>query len=296
MTQKITLTSPLFVGIDGGGSTCRARLTDVKGHVLGEGKAGSANWRLGLEPVKAEIITATQAALQQAGLEKMPLSALHVGMGLAGWVLTKDRTTIQPIKDLFASCIVSNDAYIACLGVHQVQYGGIVIVGTGSCAQIIAPEESRTFGGWGFTLGDQASGAFLGHQAVRLTLLALDMMIPASDLTDAIAASFEWCPEHCLTWSLTAKPADYARFAPLVFQYAAQNDPHALALMTSATADLVAMIKVLQAYNTGRIALLGGLAKAYEPYLPSHLLASLQKPAGNALDGALLMARKQILV
>ena len=38
----------LFLGVDGGGTRCRARLTEVDGRMLGEGIAGSANIRLGL--------------------------------------------------------------------------------------------------------------------------------------------------------------------------------------------------------------------------------------------------------
>ncbi len=40
---------PLFLGIDGGGSKCRARLCDGAGRALGEGEAGAANVALGLD-------------------------------------------------------------------------------------------------------------------------------------------------------------------------------------------------------------------------------------------------------
>ena len=39
----------LFLGVDGGGTQCRARLADRAGRILGEGIAGPANIRLGLE-------------------------------------------------------------------------------------------------------------------------------------------------------------------------------------------------------------------------------------------------------
>ena len=56
----------LFLGIDGGGSHCRARLMDASGQVLGQGNAGPANSRLGLTRVFAEINQAAQAALIDA--------------------------------------------------------------------------------------------------------------------------------------------------------------------------------------------------------------------------------------
>ena len=32
-----------FVGVDGGGTSCRARISDLDGNTLGETKTGSAN-------------------------------------------------------------------------------------------------------------------------------------------------------------------------------------------------------------------------------------------------------------
>ncbi len=52
----------LFLGIDGGGSTTRARIRDDDGNLLGEGKAGPGNARLG-DLAYAEILKACRAAL-----------------------------------------------------------------------------------------------------------------------------------------------------------------------------------------------------------------------------------------
>ena len=51
--------SRLYLGIDGGGSTCRARLSDAQGSVVGEGFAGPANFRLGVTVVSQQIKAAT---------------------------------------------------------------------------------------------------------------------------------------------------------------------------------------------------------------------------------------------
>jgi glucosamine kinase len=290
MTQQHSTT--LYVGIDGGGSTCRARVADSTGKVLGEGVAGSANIRLGLERSMTEIQRCVQLALTQAGLSHVPLKQLKAGVGLAGLVLQTDHHSAQPLKDLFADCELTNDAYIACLGAHHGQEGGILILGTGSCAQIISPQESRTFGGWGLTLADQASGSWLGREAIRLALLATEYMIPHSELTQYISQQFDHEPEAFLRWSLSAKPADFARYAPSIFQYAQEHDTYAKQLLQTACEDVVRYIRVLERYQTGHIALLGGLADLYSAYLPIDIQVLLSKPKGNALDGALLMARR----
>ncbi|WP_020394375.1 BadF/BadG/BcrA/BcrD ATPase family protein [Thiolinea disciformis] len=282
----------LLLGIDGGGSTCRARLADASGTILSEAQGGAANLRLGVAHVIEVIQDTTQKALHQAGLSHLPLNQLHAGIGLAGYVLSSDIQAALPIKQLFASCTLSNDAYIACLGAHQGQAGGIIIAGTGTCAQIICPAASRTFGGWGFALGDQGSGAILGREAVRLALQALEGLTQGSALTEQVNAYFEHKAERYLEWGLNAKPADYAIFARLVIEQADQGDSLALHLLDQALSSILLMFKVLKQYNTGRISLMGGLAPSYRRYLPQDIQQELMAVQGDALDGALLLARQ----
>jgi len=57
-----------FLGVDGGGTSCRARLADAAGAVLGTGAAGPANIRLGLEAAFGAVREATRQCLAEAGL------------------------------------------------------------------------------------------------------------------------------------------------------------------------------------------------------------------------------------
>ena len=58
----------LFLGVDGGGTQCRARLCDGSGTALGEGKAGPANTRLGLDNCMRSVLDATDQCLAEAKL------------------------------------------------------------------------------------------------------------------------------------------------------------------------------------------------------------------------------------
>ena len=64
--------SVLLLGVDGGGTGCRARLTDRAGTVLGEGEAGPANVRFGLTAAFTQILRATDQCLEQAGVDAQP--------------------------------------------------------------------------------------------------------------------------------------------------------------------------------------------------------------------------------
>lgn len=280
----------IYLGIDGGGSTCRARLRDQSGRILGSGRSGPANLRLGATQVKEQILACTHEALAQADLANYPLAQLHTGLGLAGAVLVEDLDSSAQIQSLFASCQVNNDAYIACLGAHHGKDGGIVIVGTGSCAQVISPQASRTYGGWGFDISDQASGAWLGHLAIRETILALDDLQPRSLLSETIGAHFSQLASEALRWSQSAKPADYAIFAPMIFSAAEQGDTQATKLVQSGCEQLTLLIRAVEQHRTGRISLLGGLADVYQRYLPADIAALICPAQGDALDGALLTA------
>ena len=74
----------LFIGVDGGGTSCRARIRNAAGTLRGEGSGGPANVRLDPALVMDSIVTATRAAVRAAGLAEGDLSRAHAGLGLAG--------------------------------------------------------------------------------------------------------------------------------------------------------------------------------------------------------------------
>lgn len=283
-------TDTLYLGVDGGGTRCRARLRNQSGRLLGSGEAGPANVRLGFEQARAQVVACTQAALQQAGLADYPLHRLYAGIGLAGMVLDNDPQASEPLQSLFARCRLSHDAHIACLGAHGGRAGAIVIVGTGSCAQVISPDITRTYGGWGFEVSDQASGAWLGRRALSYALQALEGIRPLSSLHIAIGSYFNDQPSQLLRWSCDAKPADYASFAPLVFEHANTGDKLALSLVQSGCEQLELLIQAVERHDTQRVSLVGGLAANYQHHLPTQVQQSLCAAHGDALEGALLMA------
>src|SRR5437870_1782412 len=75
---------PLFIGVDGGGTGCRARIQDAEGRVLGTGIAGPAALRVGIDRSLAEVEKACRAAVEEAGLGPDALASMHAAVGLAG--------------------------------------------------------------------------------------------------------------------------------------------------------------------------------------------------------------------
>ncbi len=284
-----------YIGIDGGGSNCRAIITDQHNNTLGQGCSGPANLQLGVEQALNSVTECASIALKETnattGLD-LNLSDLIAGIGLAGVVTPEDIKNALPIKELFKKSSINNDAYIACLGAHEGQDGGIIIVGTGSCATAIVNKKTTSFGGWGFGISDHASGAYLGREAITQSLLALEKFIPGSLLTQQINAHFENDPNTFLRWSQTAKARDYAAFTPWIFNAAKENDIIATSIIQAGCKDLYRMLERLVRHDCLRISLLGGLTESYSEHIDFASLPVLQKPKRNALQGAILLARK----
>jgi glucosamine kinase len=164
-------------------------------------------------------------------------------------------------------------------------------LGTGSQGLAIVSGKETAVGGWGFALSDDASGAILGRAAIRAAILSIDGLAPSSDLTHLILARFHDDPGEAVLWSKTATPRDYGGFAPLVFE-AAGKDHVASYLIAEAVGSIVAMLDRLIHLGAPRIALMGGLAAPFRPFLPLRYDDILITPKGDALDGALTLARK----
>lgn len=75
--------SVLLLGIDGGGTRCRARLAALAGEVLGEAEAGPANIRLGLAQSFAAVIHAAARCLGEAGLKREDMRRIVACLALA---------------------------------------------------------------------------------------------------------------------------------------------------------------------------------------------------------------------
>src|SRR4029078_10904342 len=87
-----------FIGIDGGASSCRARLRDVEGNLLGEGLRGPAIVVLVSHVAKDATRAASRAAIRAAGLDERVLHRAHAGLGLAG-------AGLRSACDLLCACL-----------------------------------------------------------------------------------------------------------------------------------------------------------------------------------------------
>jgi glucosamine kinase len=283
-----------FIGIDGGGTSCRAALAGPDGTVLGRGGSGAANILTDVDGSVRHIVEAATAACKDAGHDRDLLASCSVVMGLAG--ANVEATVAAVIRRLpFRECAVESDALIAVNGALGDRDGAVAILGTGSIFASKQGADIRTIGGWGFVVGDQGSGAVLGRSLMQRALLAHDGVVEGSEATDQVMRDFDNSPKALVTFAHGAQPGAFARYAPLIFRLAASGDAVAEEIVRSAARDVDACLDVVLRGPEPKLCLLGGLGAAYEPWLTDGHRSLLVKARGDALQGAVELAVRRFL-
>jgi glucosamine kinase len=282
----------LFLGVDGGATSCRARLCDLDGNLLGEGSSGPANIHSDLAGSLRSINAARNGAFKTAGLNPLNTYQTHAGFGLAGAGVNSACEGARSGMASFASIVVDTDAYIAWLGAHQGTDGAIVILGTGSCGLAVVNGRRISVGGWGPEISDEAGGQRMGREALRRALWAFDGRAEKTQLAEKILERFAWDPARVVGFAAKATSAEYAEFAPLVLECASVGDPLAVTLVEEAAEAAARIITRLVDVGAPAITLIGGLAKPLAPWLPANVRGCLCEPKSDPLAGAILMARQ----
>lgn len=292
MTALTTLPAHIhyLVGVDGGGSSTRARLTLRDGTLLGEGRAGASGLMQGIPQAWQNIALAMERAAQAGTLHGQPAPGVHncaLGIGIAGYNHTGWRAAFLAANPGYTHLAADSDAYTALLGAHQGRPGALVIAGTGTVAQALHADGRRAgAGGWGFPSGDEGGGAVLGLRAVNRAQQALDKRCPPSLLTHAVLQAVGPSAEALLAWCCAAGQAEFGTLAPLVFDSAAQ-DGFAAQLLDDAVQTLERLALSVDPAGELPLAIWGSVGQRLAPRLPAYLHARLVQPQADALQGAL---------
>ena len=284
-----------WVGVDGGGTKCRAELFNELGESLGQGVGGPANIARHGQLALSSILTAVKQAVADAGLQFNDISSeLVVSAGLAGSYLDSSNALLNQWQHPFAELVFSSDLHTALLGAHGGEDGVVMITGTGSCAAVLQNGKVSQYGGYGFQLGDQASGAWLGQMAARQALLVADKLGQDSLLWQEVSRFYNCSTSSGLVERLnSALPGEFARFAPRLFELA-KHDPASAAIIEEGAEYLNELAKRALWDSSMNLVFSGGLAAAWRPYLTESVAARV-KPALHGPEwGAVYLAQQQL--
>ncbi|BBN82015.1 ATPase [Pseudoalteromonas sp. A25] len=295
MMAKQVQQDQLYIGIDGGGTKCRATIYSQQHGVLGSGLGGPANPLHGLERTLESIMVSTQLALQDAGLRVEQVHDLNAGMGLAGVNLPALYDKIMQWDHPFQQMFLTTDLHTACIGAHEGQDGAVIITGTGSCGFSIVNGDSVNYGGHGFAQGDIGSGAWMGLEAIKAVLLDLDELGPATQMSAMFKAHFNTLTAMGIAEQMAGQPSStYAKLARLVFEAAEHEDEVALSIVTQGADYISRLAKRLLENNPPRLSMIGGLCEPLNKWLDPDVAKLVERPKQPPEMGAIYFAIKNV--
>ncbi len=272
----------ILIGIDGGGTRCRLAV-ELAGqrHQL---ETGPTNVTSDFDGAIATLKAGLAELAQNAGLPLETLLDAPTHFGLAGIVSPKDERRVSAALAM-PHARYSDDQTTSIRGALGRNDGIVIALGTGSFIARQLGGEFRKIGGWGLILGDEASGAWLGREAVADALRAQDGLLQETPFLRMLGPRLT---------DLVSQPkqTDFAALAPEVFAAANENDPSAKAILNRGLAYLGGSITALDPEASLPLCLVGGLADSYRSLLPAPLASRLVPAQGTALDGALDLARE----
>ena len=285
----------LALGVDGGGRRTHAIVSDASGSILGMGEAGPSNWEIvGLEAAVASITEATDAAIDEAGIDRALLEASVFGLAGIDWSDDVDRleAVIAPLG-LGERRRLVNDAFVALRAGCPQPWGVVVIAGTGTVAAGRDPagNEFRTIG-QGRVFGDFGSEFDVSELAVRAVANAYTGRGPSTMLTELLCArtevaSVEELIERIARADSRLRSPEVANMAPLVLEateagdLVARNILEEIGQALGETAGLVAT-RLSMVDLDFPVVLAGGLFRTPNRYLLDQLELGVRRIAPTA--------------
>jgi glucosamine kinase len=278
-----------IIGVDGGGTGCRAAVADLCGTVLGRGQSGPANVSTNTAQAVENVMAAIHDAWHAARLPAAQMQAACCVLGLAG--ANSNESVSDFVQRLpFKAPYICDDRETNLRGAMGHGDGCLAAIGTGSFFCLRKQGHDTYIGGWGPAISDEGSGALLGREVLRLCLQAEERRLPHSDLTQNIFDGFSRSKARLSEFAIHATPGELAAYARQIVAAAQGGDVNGEKLLSAATLDVVACIQATGFHGGLPLYLVGGLGAIYARRLPAELQKWVSAPQGGALDGALKIA------
>lgn len=264
-----------YIGIDGGGSNLRVAVTREDLAVIAQVQGETVNpSSVGRPTAAGRIAHALSAVLDQAGLTADQIAGVGIGVAGASAAYAGDwlrEIVARVLPD--AGCVPSSDMEIALVGAHAARHGALVLAGTGSVALAIDQQGRQArAGGWGYLIGDEGGGYWLGMEALRAITRAADGRAPVTALTARVLDHLALADVQAITLWLyepgAIRARDVAGLAPLVCACAEEGDPAARAIVQRAASELATLCRTVTMQlnlSAAPVAFAGGLLTEQTP-------------------------------
>lgn len=277
------------LGIDAGGSKTVCLLADERGRVLAEARGGGANLQAAGE---FEVEKVLHGLMDQA-LGDRELRPDAVCLGIAGVDRPDDAAVVRAIMHRIgfkSRTVVVNDALVALVAGVGDDPGVVLVAGTGSIAYgRDARGRAARAGGWGYLLGDEGGGFWIGRAALSAVVRESDGRGPHTLLTARVLAELELATPTELIHAIYDRGLQrraITRIAAVVHRAAADGDAVAAEILDRAAAELASaaasvITRLDMRGEVFRIVLAGGIFAGIPSLVPD-ISARLSEVAPRA--------------
>ncbi len=303
-----------YLGVDGGGTKTAFMLINKKGEIIATAKKESCHYKSeGLNKFKDVIDKGVYKVCEEAGINLADLSYSFLGIPCYGEYQADTPILENIIKNILANkdfeC--DNDAKAGWAGSLACQPGINIVAGTGAIGFGVDDSgNSARASGWGYFVGDEGSGYWLGKQLLSLFTKQSDGRMAKTYLYDLIRSEFELEEDFELLTlvydELELKRSNISRLALLASRAAQKGDEEARKLFREAACEHSLTIKAIieklnfqdsdditvsysgGVFNAGDL-LLNPLQEYIEKYIKEYQV-KLIKPILQPVTGAALYA------
>jgi N-acetylglucosamine kinase-like BadF-type ATPase len=195
------------LGLDVGGTKTVCLLADEAGRVIAEARARGVSLHGAGE---LEVEKVLHLVMSEA-LGARRIDPAAVCIGIAGADRRDDAEAIRGIMGRLGSrmpTLVVNDAVIALTAAAGQEPGVVVVAGTGSIAYgRDGRGRAARSGGWGYLLGDEGSGFWIGRAALMAVLRQHDGRGPGTLLSELVVAELGLADPSALVHAVYGHPA-----------------------------------------------------------------------------------------
>jgi len=280
-----------IVAVDGGASRCRLAAFSAGGELLARTVVDD----------HASLTLGSAAAWQHISRGLRSLAAklnkdTHwrpdmLSMGLAGTLQEQNRKEFIALLPSDIPFMLHTDGYAQLMGAAGAQPGICLAVGTGSVVHWLDTDGQHGMaGGWGFPVGDQGSGAWIGMRLLQQYIAYRDGNRSQSPLMVELEQRTGSSVSDVQRWTTESRSGNLAQLAPLVFEAAAAGDSMALNLLEEAVRHCIGLVN--HAPQSLPVYVVGGVGTQLSAALSKELENRLQPGKGDALRGLWHLAKR----
>lgn len=285
----------LVLGVDGGGSGCRAIVADVQGRILSVQTGRPCNYQ-NSNPGDTQFVL---SELLKQTVEDLRVANPNVECAVFGMAGLDTDADAKILRQVVATALrdsgidaqrveVENDGIVTLYGFVGQGPGVLVLSGTGSIAWGVKPGSLPIrSGGWGHRLGDEGSGYAIGKNALLAVFHGHDGRGPVTGMEShildvlgctSISDVAEWA------YSTGYSVSRIAGLAPTVLQLAKEGNPRAREVIARAADDLTSLITAvvnrLKLDTKFDMALYGGILEN-NPFLHNQIVERIVRHHPN---------------